>query len=531
MRRLIMQPGSEREGLKGRTVPLSFLGLLLILALLMRVPMIVSRPLWYDEAFSVLFSHAGLSGMIQGTLTKAATGTSDVHPLLYYSMLWLWTGLFGSSVLAVRSLSVVISLLLLVVTVLFVNRVFSLRAALLSGILIALAPFQIHYAQEARMYGLLALWIVTGAYSIWRGSKEQAWWPWVLFGVTAALAMYTHALAVVFLIPLALTPLWFGRVRWRKLTASVVLALILYLPWGLQLPGQFARVARTYWIELPTIASIIQTFMAFITGLPLERFALYAGLFLSIGILTMLGMQLWRIQIAAGRQRRDLVWIAVLLVIFPIALLFLLSLFKPVYIVRALLPAGVFFLALLAAVLTHDLTPRSLQIVLGGMLVLAFSIGGFSQLTYQGFPYAPFRQVGDFLERVYEPDAVILHSNKLTMLPQAYYSPRLSQTYLADPPGTGSDTLALPTQRVLGLVAAADAASAVGDAEKVYFVIFRQEVQDYLDLGLDTHPALAWLQAHYSAVETRKWGDLELFLFEERITGSTGMMELGSAPE
>jgi uncharacterized membrane protein len=529
MRRLFSRLSLESVDLSHQAVPLTFLGLVLILALCVRLPMLVSRPLWYDEAFSVLFSQTGLSGMIQGTLTKAATGTSDVHPLLYYSLLWLWTDLFGSSVFAVRALSVLISLILLVVTVLFVSRVFSSKAALLVGVLVALAPFQIHYAQEARMYGLLGVWIMAGAYAIWQGTTRKAWWPWVGFGVTAALAMYTHALAAVFLVPLALTPLWFRNFKcWRKLAASIALALVLYLPWGLQLPGQFARVARTYWIEPPTIATLLQTVMAFISGLPLERFALYAGLFLSLGILTFLGLQLWRIQSAGGQQRRELVWVALLLVVLPIALLFLLSIVKPVYIVRALLPAGVFFLVLLAVLLTHDLTPRSLRIVLGGMLAIAFTLGEYSQLTYRGFPYAPFRQIGDFLEQVYKPGTVILHSNKLTMLPQVYYSPQLPQTYLADPPGTGSDTLALPTQRVLGLIAATDPELAVGDAEVVYFVIFKQEIQDYLDLGLQAQPALVWLQDNFSTVELREWGDLELFIFNDRILDRTMIFEAGS---
>jgi hypothetical protein len=61
---------------------------------------------------------------------------------------------------------------------------------------------------------------------------------------------------------------------------------------------------------------------------------------------------------------------------------------------------------------------------------------------------------------------VILHSNKLTMLPMTYYArlqgAAMPQRYVADRSGSGEDTLALPTQEVLGLIAAPCAARGGG---------------------------------------------------------------------
>src|SRR5215208_5870554 len=80
---------------------------ILILALLIRLLGIATRPIWYDEAFSILFSEKGLSAMLYGTLAPTGAGSADIHPLGYYTSLWLWMKVFGESLVAVRLLSVV----------------------------------------------------------------------------------------------------------------------------------------------------------------------------------------------------------------------------------------------------------------------------------------------------------------------------------------------------------------------------------------------------------------------------------------
>src|SRR5919109_4387856 len=79
---------------------------ILFLALLVRLLGISSRPIWYDEAFAILFSEKGLSAMLYGTLAPTGIGSADIHPLGYYTILWLWMKLFGGSLMAARSLSI-----------------------------------------------------------------------------------------------------------------------------------------------------------------------------------------------------------------------------------------------------------------------------------------------------------------------------------------------------------------------------------------------------------------------------------------
>jgi hypothetical protein len=148
-----------------------------------------------------------------------------------------------------------------------------------------------------------------------------------------------------------------------------------------------------------------------------------------------------------------------------------------------------------------------------GALALAFGIGLVGFFTYRGFPYAPYEALTTQIRQQIEPGDVILHSNKLTAIPSEYYAPALDHKYIADPPRSGSDTLAVATQEVLGLIAEPDAASATAGAERVFFLIFPREIDDYANLGQPRHPHLGWLRDEFDLVAVQAWGDLELYEF------------------
>src|SRR5215813_561423 len=84
---------------------------ILLVALLVRLLGISSRPIWYDEAFAILFSQKGLSAMLYGTLAPTGAGSADIHPLGYYTVLWLWMKVFGDSLVATRLLSLIAGLI------------------------------------------------------------------------------------------------------------------------------------------------------------------------------------------------------------------------------------------------------------------------------------------------------------------------------------------------------------------------------------------------------------------------------------
>ena len=197
----------------------------------------------------------------------------------------------------------------------------------------------------------------------------------------------------------------------------------------------------------------------------------------------------------------------------PVLLMFLFSQWQPVFIERALLPAGVFFLIWLAWALTRTALPRLVQGVAALLLLVGFGVGIFVHLTYDGFPYAPYAALDASLAGCATADDVVLHSNKLTFLPMRYYDRSLPQRFLADPPGSGSDTLAPATQAVLGVQAFTDMAEAVGTASRVWFIIFERAIEEYQAAGEITHPHLTWLETHYRLEQVERWGEVLLYVY------------------
>jgi hypothetical protein len=99
------------------------------------------------------------------------------------------------------------------------------------------------------------------------------------------------------------------------------------------------------------------------------------------------------------------------------------------------------------------------------------------------------------------------------MLPSVYYDRTLPQEYIADPAGSGSDTLAVPTQEVIRLMALPSVESIGTSKDRVWFVIFERAIEEYQAMGYETHPHLAWLNEHYSLERIETWGDLLVYVY------------------
>jgi hypothetical protein len=119
-----------------------------------------------------------------------------------------------------------------------------------------------------------------------------------------------------------------------------------------------------------------------------------------------------------------------------------------------------------------------------------------------------------FLRSHYQLADVIVHSNKLTFFPSYYYDRSLPQAFIADEPGSPSDSLAYPTQEALGLFAIPDIATATRGHEHVWFVIFRRAVDEYRAAGYPDHPQRVWLEHHYKLVSVTSFNDLDVYEYQ-----------------
>ncbi|PWH20361.1 MAG: hypothetical protein DDG58_02805 [Ardenticatenia bacterium] len=508
----ILHPGSrDRIGLAG----------VFAVAVALRLIHLGERPLWYDEAFAVLYAEKSFSTMLHGTLTPVHGVAADVHPLLYYALLHGWMQLFGQSPVAVRALSALLGVATVGMVYRFGRLLHGLRGALGAALVVACAPFAVYYSQEARMYALLGLAAITMTYFFAHAWMGGGWRSWVAVGLCGAIVLYAHNLGFAFILGLDAWVIWEwfrpNGVRWRNIVPLVLAHLLmlgLFAPWLLALPGQFGKIQQAYWVAQPGPVQLVQTLFIFhfaYDNQALPAWLLPPALFFSVLLVVLCALALWR--------RRHILWSGnppswdMLLFVLggiPVAVLFVVSQLSPVYIVRALLPSALAYYVLLAGLWVRGAWPRLVRwgILLPCALIVAISLG--NHYTYTSFPRAPFARVAAFLRAHHQVGDVIVHSNKLSFFPTYYYDRTLPQSFVADPPGSPSDTLAYPTQEALGLFAVPDIATAVRGHERVWFVIFRRAVEEYRAAGYLDHPHRLWLEQRYTLVSLRTFGDLDV---------------------
>jgi hypothetical protein len=128
--------------------PATLLLLVLILAIVTRIGGL-SEGFWIDEVIS-----SDTAAMPWGELLARA-GLADVHPPGYYLGLKFW-GLFaGSSDLASRLFTLLVSVLTVGLLTVYARTRFGNLASVVAGMTLALSPLHAHYGVEVRSYALL----------------------------------------------------------------------------------------------------------------------------------------------------------------------------------------------------------------------------------------------------------------------------------------------------------------------------------------------------------------------------------------
>jgi uncharacterized membrane protein len=510
------------------------------LAFVLRLVNLGGRPLWYDEAFAVLYAEKPFEAMLYGTLTQVVGAAADVHPLFFYSILHAWMSVAGQSPLAVRALSVLLGTVTTAVVYLLARRLFDQRTGLAAAAIVAIAPFPIYYSQEARMYALLGLAAIAAVYFFvraWAGGQRG---DWIAFGIFGALTLYAHNLGFAFIAGLDLWIAWtwlrpglarilvspagfqkpFGAdwVHFRPVLLSHLLMIGLFAPWLAIVPSQFGKIQQSYWVPQPGPAQIVQTLLIFhfaYDNQSLPGWLLPPALFFSLMIMAVVTLELVR----AKRQNSNPLLptpysLLLFLALAPPILTFVVSQFRPVFVVRALLPSALAYYVLMAGALVAGAVPKPVKwgLLLPSAAVVALSL--MNHYNYAQFPRSPFDQAASFLRSHYQPADVIVHSNKLTFFPSYYYDRSLPQTFVADEPGSPSDSLAYPTQQALGLFAIPDIAAATQGHERVWFVIFRRAIDEYRAAGYADHPQRIWLEQHYKLVSVTSFNDLDVYEYQ-----------------
>ena len=151
---------------------------------------ITKSSIWFDEAFGAYMTRFNFWEIAKYT-------AADVHPPLFYWLLKIWSMLFGNTELALRSMSVLFGGIAIIFGYLLTNKLFNKNAARISLIFMSLSPMLVRYAQEMRMYTLVAAISLAATYVLVIALESKKKLPWVIYGILVALGMWTHYFSVI----------------------------------------------------------------------------------------------------------------------------------------------------------------------------------------------------------------------------------------------------------------------------------------------------------------------------------------------
>jgi uncharacterized membrane protein len=174
------------------------------------------------------------------------------HPPLYFVAARLWMALVGDSVGALRSLSAVLSLLVLPGVFWLCRELFDSPAVgWTATVLVAVSPLHVLYAQEARPYSLLTLATVVSSAALLRAIRLGSTGTWRTYAVTVALGLYAQGWFLsVCVAHAAYTWLVSGGRAGERLPSALaayrratLLAFAAFAPWAAIIAIRFAAAA------------------------------------------------------------------------------------------------------------------------------------------------------------------------------------------------------------------------------------------------------------------------------------------------
>jgi 4-amino-4-deoxy-L-arabinose transferase-like glycosyltransferase len=202
--------------------------------------------LWIDEILT--------AGRVNGSFDHVLRGLDDDSPFppLYYFIVKLFTSVLGVNEVSLRLPSVIFSVLGVFVVYRLGALLFGVRAGLIAALLTSISTYNIHYAQEAKMYAQLWFFaLVTFYYFIlWIDTRKPA--HLLIYAIATELSLYTSyhgfiywGLQNLFLVAYSIKERRSIPRYWWATQATI---LLLFAPWLPRMLFQTAEHRGIDWV-------------------------------------------------------------------------------------------------------------------------------------------------------------------------------------------------------------------------------------------------------------------------------------------
>lgn len=161
---------------------------------------------------------------------------SPEHAPLYFVLTRLWMQIWGNSIVVMRSLSIVISLLTFPALYWLCQELFNKSfIAQIAVILMSISPFFVTYAQEARPYSLWTVSILVMGASLLRSIRLNNKQSWLLYSISLIIGLYTSLFSIYVALFQGIYVLLIGIENHSKVIKQYckysLISLIAFSPW------------------------------------------------------------------------------------------------------------------------------------------------------------------------------------------------------------------------------------------------------------------------------------------------------------
>src|ERR1700733_10422234 len=173
------------------------LAALVVLAALLRLSTLDLQSFWYDEAYVPVHTlHASLLATLRSVEHRENT------PPLWYVLIWGWSRIFGTGMIALRLPSALAGIATVPVAWGIGLQLSGRRAAVATAALVATSPLFVWYSQEARAYGLFVFMASLAMWCWLRADADPTPGKLAAFAASGAAALATDYFAVFLLAPM-----------------------------------------------------------------------------------------------------------------------------------------------------------------------------------------------------------------------------------------------------------------------------------------------------------------------------------------
>lgn len=393
---------------------------ILLLGTILRLYKLGVHAIWFDEACSVTMSLNELN-------THYFLNSFNYKPI-YFLFLKLWIYIFGVGEFWLRLPSVIFAIISLLVIYLIGQKILNKKVGLIATFLLTISCFNIYHSQQTRQFTLMVLLVLLSYLYFINILKKNNPWSYELNTFFNILLIFTHPYSLVVIITQNIFMLSFEfkekilKKRWIFYQKIIFFFILLWFFLSNK-PYMFHSV---WWIHIPNLSSIVETFQTFSYGGPrygLEDFKINFSSPLIILILFFLWNSFFIVGLFSkyNKDYFTFKWTKFLLVFWlfiPIIIAFFVSFLRPVYLIKHLivvLPAY----CLLVALGIYKLKRKPIILSMFALLFL-FNLYPLRIMFLQDFN-TDWKQAAKYLKSKAKGEDVIIISTCAETNPFIYY--------------------------------------------------------------------------------------------------------------